>query len=129
MRAIVARYGDLASTEGGLEERDLIVGVLAAQAGFVTAAEFLTALAGGLVEASSESLLTRLERSGGLTETRRKLLEPLAEQVMAARSGGGHPEATSLDASTLLETLASQIGGAVPPFGRRSTRPPGVSLA
>jgi hypothetical protein len=97
-----------------VQERDLIVGVLAAQAGFVTPAEFLTAVAGGLVEASSDSLLTRLERSGGLTEARRKMLEPLAEQALAARDGDGHPGATSLAASTLLETLVSQINGAVP---------------
>jgi hypothetical protein len=65
---------------GGVQERDLIVGVLAAQAGFVTPSEVLTAAAAGLVDAS-DSLLTRLERSG-------------APRVAASiPSWFGHPEA------------------------------------
>lgn len=53
-----------------MQERDLIVGVLAAQAGFATPAEVLTAAAAGLVDAGSESLLTRLERDGILSGER-----------------------------------------------------------
>ena len=47
-------------------EQDLIVGVLAAQAGFATPSEVLSAAA-GLVDAASDSLLTRLEKTGALS--------------------------------------------------------------
>ena len=60
-----------------MQERDLIVGVLAAQAGFVTPSEVLAAAAGGLVDSGPESLLTRLEETGALNAERRKALEAL----------------------------------------------------
>ena len=91
-------------------ERDLIVGVLAAQAGFVSPSEVLTAAAAGLVD-GSDSLLTRLERSGALSGERRKTLEALAEQALAARNGDVHAVATALGGAALLETLVSQLNG------------------
>src|ERR1700741_600130 len=62
---------------GPLQERDLIVAILAAQAGFVTPSEVLAAAAAGLVDSARDSLLTRLEKSGALDVENRKLLEPL----------------------------------------------------
>src|SRR5215469_10030604 len=44
-------------------ERDLIVGVLAVQAGFVSPSQVLTSAAAGLVDTAPDSLLTRLERT------------------------------------------------------------------
>jgi serine/threonine protein kinase/WD40 repeat protein len=93
-----------------VQERDLIVGVLAAQAGFVTPAEVLTAAASGLIEAGSASLLTQLERNGVLSSERRKTLEALADQALAARNGDAHAVLTSLGAAPeLIETLVSAV--------------------
>jgi len=50
-----------ASAEGTpMQDRDLIVGVLAAQTGFATPSEVLEAAAAGLMDGKSDSLLTRL---------------------------------------------------------------------
>ena len=97
-----------------MQDRDLIVGVLAAQAGFVTPSEVLTAAAAGLVDESSDSLLTRLERTGALTPENRKLLEELAEKALKARKGDVHAVAVSLGGAALLETLVSKANGALP---------------
>src|SRR5262249_5762389 len=94
-----------------MQDRDLIVGVLAAQAGFVTPAEVLTAAAAGLVDTGSDSLLTRLERSGVLNSERRKMLEALAEQALVARKGDVRAVARSLGGAALLETLVTQLNG------------------
>jgi serine/threonine protein kinase/WD40 repeat protein len=94
-----------------VQDRDLIVGVLAAQAGFVTPSEVLAAAAAGLVDARPDSLLTRLERSGVLSSERRKALEVLAEEALSARNGDAHAVLTSLGAAPeVIETLVSSIG-------------------
>jgi eukaryotic-like serine/threonine-protein kinase len=98
-----------------LRERDLIVAVLAAQAGFVTPAEVLAAAASGLVDAGPDSLLTRLEKSGALNVDRRKALEALAEQILAARNGDARAVLTSMGAATgVIETLVSSVGATNP---------------
>src|SRR5712671_2730626 len=88
----------------------MIVGVLAAQAGFATPAQVLSAAAAGLVDAEPDSLLTRLERTGTLTAEHRKMLEALAEAALKARKGGARAVAASLGGEELLETLASAAG-------------------
>ena len=108
-----------------MHDRDLIVGVLAAQAGFVTPSEVLTAAAAGLVDSASDSLLTRLEKSGALNEERRKTLEALAEQALAARNGDVHAVATSMGGGALLETLVSQLNGSV---SAEPTHPTGTEV-
>ncbi len=96
-----------------MQDRDLIVAVLAAQTGFATPSEVLAAAAEGLVDAESDSLLTRLERTGALSLERRKLLEALIEQALAAKKGDARAVATSLGgAPALFETLVSATGGA-----------------
>jgi serine/threonine protein kinase len=95
-----------------LRERDLIVAVLAAQAGFVTPLEVLAAAASGLVDGAPDSLLTRLENSGALNMERRRTLEAFADQVLTARDGDVHAAATSLGGAALLETLVSALGAA-----------------
>ena len=67
-----------------MQERDLIVAVLAAQAGFVSPSEVLAAAAAGLVDSAAESLLTRLEKSGALDLDNRKLLELRGVELVAA---------------------------------------------
>ena len=80
----------------------------------MTPSEVLTAAAAGLVDAGPGSLLTRLEKSGALTSERRKALEEVADQALAARNGDVHAAATSLGGAALLATLVSQVNGAVP---------------
>jgi hypothetical protein len=93
-----------------VDERDLIIGVLAAQAGFATPSEVLAAAAAGLVDGESDSLLTRLGRTGALSAERRKILEALAEQALAARNGDAHAVLTALGESpTVIETLVSEM--------------------
>src|SRR5215470_178871 len=93
-----------------MQDRDLIVGVLAAQAGFATPSQVLTAAATGLVDSAPDSLLTRLERSGTLTVERRRILEALLEQTMAVRRGDARAVLESLGATPeVLQTLASGV--------------------
>jgi eukaryotic-like serine/threonine-protein kinase len=104
-----------------VDERDLIVGVLAAQAGFATPAQVLAVAAAGLVDGESDSLLTRLGRTGALSLERRKILEALAEQALAARNGDAHAVLTALGATpAVIETLVSEMSsvqGAPGPSG------------
>ncbi|HET6984518.1 MAG TPA: serine/threonine-protein kinase, partial [Myxococcaceae bacterium] len=94
-----------------MAERDLIVAVLAAQTGFVSPSEVLAAAAAGLIDAAPDSLLTRLETSGALNTERRKLLEALVEQALAARNGDARAVLTSMGAARgAIETLISSAG-------------------
>jgi hypothetical protein len=106
-----------------MHDRDLIVGVLAAQAGFVTPSEVLTAAAAGLLDASPESLLTRLEKTGSLDAERRRVLEAFADKALAARNGDVHAAATSLGGGALLETLVSALGATPGAATPRETTP------
>jgi tRNA A-37 threonylcarbamoyl transferase component Bud32 len=94
-----------------VQDRDLIVGVLAAQAGFATPSEVLTEAAAGLVDSEAESLLTRLERKGTLSVERRKILEAMVDQALAARKGDAHAVLESLGAAPeVIHTLVSVVG-------------------
>ena len=97
--------------------------MLAAQAGFVTPSQILTAAAVGLVDPSPESLLTRLERTGLLDGERRRALEALADQALAARNGDVHAAATALGGAELLETLVSALGATSGAAAPRETTP------
>ena len=88
-----------------MEDRDLIVGVLAAQAGFATPSQVLSAAATALVDFAPDSLLTRLERTGTLSVERRRILEALVEQTLAARKG----DARAVLESLVIQTLTSSI--------------------
>ena len=93
-----------------MHDRDLIVGVLAAQAGFSTPSQVLVAAAAGLVDPAPDSLLTRLERTGTLSAERRKILEVMVEQTLAARQGNTRAVLESLGATPeVLQTLASAV--------------------
>ena len=94
-----------------MQDRDLIVGLLAAQAGFATLSEVLTAATAGLVDSAPDSLLTRLERAGKLSAGRRKVLEAMVEQTLAARNGDAHAVLESICASpAAFQTLVSGLG-------------------
>jgi eukaryotic-like serine/threonine-protein kinase len=95
-----------------MHERDLIVGVLAIQAGFVSPSQVFALVAAWLVDAAADSLLTRLERAGALTPERRKVLESLVEQALLARNGDAQARGASLGGTpTLFETQVSFAAG------------------
>jgi serine/threonine protein kinase/WD40 repeat protein len=109
-----------------LQERDLIVAVLAAQTGFVTPSEVLAAAATGLVDGAPDSLLTRLQNSGALNLECRKALEVLTEQALVTRNGDARAVLTSMGAATgAIETLVSSVGAAT----RGNDGQPGAGLA
>jgi serine/threonine protein kinase/WD40 repeat protein len=111
-----------------VQDRDLIVGVLAAQAGFATPAQVLSAAAAGLVDAEPDSLLTRLERTGTLTAEHRKILEALAEAALKVRKGDARAVAASLGGAELLETLESAAAAVAPRTEVTRTEAPEVPL-
>ena len=65
-------------------DRELLLGVLGVQAGFVTAGQVASASAPG---AEGRSLLARLEDSGALDAKRRRLLEAIADEALAGGQG------------------------------------------
>src|SRR5258708_39012804 len=69
------------------QDRDLILGVLATQAGFVTPKEVMEAAAASLSGSDPRSLLTHLVEAGALTPARRQLPEALADEAAAAPPG------------------------------------------
>jgi serine/threonine protein kinase len=112
-----------------VRDRDLIVGVLAAQAGFATPAQVLAAASALLLDGGSDSLLSNLERTGALSPERRKLLESLLEQTLAARDGDARAVLTGLGAApTVLETLSSTTDPARTPSSNSAPAGPEVPL-
>jgi len=111
-----------------VQDRDLIVGVLAAQAGFVTPAQVLTAAASGLVDAQLDSMLTRLEQTGALGMEHRRILEALAEAALKARNGDARAVAASVGGEELLETLLSTTGAPAPALDAPRSATPEVPL-
>jgi serine/threonine protein kinase/WD40 repeat protein len=67
-----------------MQDQDLILGVLAAQAGFVTPAQVMEAAASRLIDPGGPSLLSRLEATGALSPERRALLEAMAKEALSA---------------------------------------------
>jgi tRNA A-37 threonylcarbamoyl transferase component Bud32 len=94
-----------------LRDRDLIVGVLTTQAGFVTPAQVIAAAA-GLSEAGSESLLTRLERIGALNQDRRALIEALVDRAITAQAGDTQAVNAALGFSPALQSTLGSAGAA-----------------
>jgi serine/threonine protein kinase/WD40 repeat protein len=70
-------------------ERDLILGVLAAQAGFVTPAQVMAAASARMLARDSRSLLDHLVDSGALTPERRDLVMTLAADALAKSEAPG----------------------------------------
>jgi len=111
-----------------MADRDLILGVLATQAGFATSAQIMEAAAAGLVEKGGPSLGARLETSGAITAEQRAVLEAMAdaalegsdgkaEQVLAP-PGGRTVSLTPVDEDAPSSTLPasdSDFEGRIPP--------------
>ncbi len=94
-----------------MQDRDLIVGVLATQAGFVTPKQVMEAAASRLIGSDPRSLLTHLEEAGALTPARRELLEALANEALAARQGNAEDVLASLGgAAAVSRTFGTAVG-------------------
>ena len=95
-----------------MQDRDLIVGVLATQAGFVTPKQVMEAAAARLIGGDARSLLTHLEQAGALSSSRRELVEALAKEALAARQGNAGDVLASLGGP---EAVSRTFGTAVGP--------------
>jgi serine/threonine protein kinase/WD40 repeat protein len=93
-----------------LPDRDFVLGVLAAQAGFVTPAQVIAAGSARMLARDGRSVLDHLVDSGALTPERRDIIVTLANEALAA--SGGRPERV-LDslpgARALARTLGSEL--------------------
>jgi len=95
---------------GPMPDRDFVLGVLAAQAGFVTPAQVIAAGSARMLARDGRSVLDHLVDSGALTPERRDIVVTLANEALAA--SGGTPERVleSLPgARALARTLGSEL--------------------
>jgi len=93
-------------------DRDLVLGVLAAQAGFVTPAQVMAAGSARMLARDGRSLLDHLVDAGALTPERRDLVVSLANEVLAANEGNPARVLESLPgAKDLSQTLGSAMPG------------------
>ncbi|HEY1416468.1 MAG TPA: serine/threonine-protein kinase, partial [Myxococcaceae bacterium] len=91
-----------------MDDRNLILGVLAAQAGFVTPAQVMAAASARMLARDGRTLLDHLVESGALTPERRDLVQRLAEAALEASGGSAAQVIHSLDgARALSDTLAA----------------------
>ena len=93
-----------------MDDRNFILGVLAAQAGFVTPAQVIAAGSARMLARDGRSVLDHLVDSGALTPERRDIIVTLANEALAA--SGGTPERVleSLPgARALARTLGSEL--------------------
>ena len=95
---------------GPMPDRDFVLGVLAAQAGFVTPAQVIAAGSARMLARDGRSVLDHLVDSGALTPERRDIVVTLADEALAA--SGGRPERIleSLPgARALVRTLGAEL--------------------
>ena len=93
-----------------MDDRNFMLGVLAAQAGFVTPAQVIAAGSARMLARDGRSVLDHLVDSGALTPERRDMVVTLANEALAA--SGGMPERVleSLPgARALARTLGSEL--------------------
>ncbi|HTS79435.1 MAG TPA: WD40 repeat domain-containing serine/threonine protein kinase [Myxococcaceae bacterium] len=91
-----------------MDDRNLILGVLAAQAGFVTPAQVMSAASTRMLARDGRSLLDHLVDSGALTPERRDLVTALANEALAANGGSPERVLESVDgARALSQTLGA----------------------
>src|SRR4029453_6511733 len=102
-----------------MEDRNLILGVLAAQAGFVTPAQVMAAASARMLAQDERSLLDPLVDLGALTPTRRDLVLTLAAEALVAK---GERSERALDSLQEERPLSRTLGSAAPP--ESSARPP-----
>ena len=94
-----------------MDERNLILGVLAAQAGFVTPAQVISAASARMLARDGRSILDHLVESGALSPERRALVDGLARAALEASHGEPERVLRSLDpARVFTDTLVSAAG-------------------
>jgi serine/threonine protein kinase/WD40 repeat protein len=99
-----------------MADRDLILGVLAAQAGFVTPAQVMAAASARMLARDGRSLLDHLVDSGALSPERRDLVTTLANEALAANGGSPERVLDSLPgARALSRTLVSELSAQTRP--------------
>jgi serine/threonine protein kinase/WD40 repeat protein len=99
-----------------MQDRDLILGVLATQAGFVTPAQVMEAAALRLIDPRGPSLLGRLESAGALSPERRALLEAMTNEALAASDGQPGPALESLRGGAVVTRTTGPIDAQVHPL-------------
>ena len=94
-----------------MDDRNLILGVLAAQAGFVTPAQVMTAASMRMLARDGRSLLDHLVDSGALTPERRDLVMALANEALAANGGSPERVLESVDGARALSFTLGALPG------------------
>ena len=98
-----------------MDDENLILGVLAAQVGFVTPAQVMAAASARMLARDKRSLLDHLVDSGALTPARRDLVRTIAAEALAAQDGSADRVLDSLDgARALSRTLGSERPAGAP---------------
>ncbi|HUM12657.1 MAG TPA: WD40 repeat domain-containing serine/threonine protein kinase [Myxococcaceae bacterium] len=103
-------------------DRDFVLGVLAAQAGFVTPAQVIAAGSARMLARDGRSVLDHLVDSGALTPERRDMVVTLANEALAA--SGGMPERV-LDSLPGARALARTLGSELPADAATASPAPG----
>ena len=104
-------------------DRDLVLGVLAAQAGFVTPAQVMAAASARMLGRDGRSLLDHLVDAGALTRERQDLVVSLANEALAANEGNPERVPESLPgAKDLSHTLGSAMPGDPAPLSSAPQR-------
>ena len=92
-----------------MEDRNLILGVLAAQAGFVTPAQVMAAASARMLARDARSILDHLVEAGVLTPERREIVQTVAEAALEASGGSGEQREESPDGARALSNTLSQV--------------------
>ena len=93
-----------------MADRDLILGVLAAQAGFVTPSQVMAAAAARMVARDERTVLDHLMSSGALKVEQRDMVLALADAALKASGGDSDRVLATIDgARDLSRTLAATL--------------------
>ncbi|HUM12655.1 MAG TPA: WD40 repeat domain-containing serine/threonine-protein kinase [Myxococcaceae bacterium] len=93
-----------------MDDRNLVLGVLATQAGFVTPAQVMAAASARMLARDGRSVLDHLVESGALTPERRDLILGVANEALTANGGSPERVLDSLPgARALSRTLDSAL--------------------
>ncbi|HEY1417714.1 MAG TPA: protein kinase, partial [Myxococcaceae bacterium] len=108
-----------------MDDRNLILGVLAAQAGFVTPAQVMASASARMLARDGRSVLDHLVESGALTPERRDLVLALAAEALAANGGSSDRVLDSLPGA---REVSRTLGSALPAEATPAAAPAGADL-
>src|SRR5215469_7201404 len=104
-----------------MADRDLLLGVLAVQAGFVTPAQVMAAASQQALVRDGRSLLDHLVEAGALSPARRDLVASLATEALAGNGGSAEQVLESMhqarSVSNTLDVAALPDGAPATPTG------------